>query len=266
MEEQWQVDRARLWRLQQEHPNWTHAQFGQELGRSLSWVKKWRYRLKTVDPPDEDKFKSHSRQPKTGGSPVGPAVVKRILAIRDQPPEGLNRTPGPLAIKYYLHKQEKQEPLGSYLPTSTSTIWAILDEHQRIIRWQPPEPEETVLAEPLQAWQIDFKDVGTVKPEPEGKKQHQVETLNMIDTGTSILLDNRARTDFNAETVLRSVAESLKFLGCPQQITFDRDPRFVASASSGDFPAPFVRFLACLGIKADICPPRRPDKNGRSFS
>jgi len=36
----------------------------------------------------------------------------------------------------------------------------------------------------------------------------------------------------------------------------------VASAGSGDFSAPFVRFLACLGIKADICPPQRPDRNG----
>jgi transposase InsO family protein len=262
VEEQWQVDRARLWRLQQDHPDWTHPQVAQELGRSLTWVKKWRKRFKTVDPAAEDKFKSRSRRPKSAGSPVEPAVVKRILAIRDQPPEGLNRTPGPLAIKYYLHKQEQTEPLGGYLPTSTSTIWAILDEHQRIIRPQPVEREETVLAEPLQVWQIDFKDVSTVKPEAEGKQQHVVETLNMIDTGTSILLDNPARTDFNAETVIRTMAESLRSVGCPQQITFDRDPRFVASARSDGFPAPFVRFLACLGIEPDICPPRRPDKNG----
>jgi hypothetical protein len=262
VEEQWQVDRARLWRLQQEQPGWSHTQYAQALGRSLTWVKKWRYRFKTVDPAAEDKFKSRSRRPKRCGSPIQPAVVKRILNIRDQPPDGLNRTPGPLAIKYYLHKQEKEEPLGSYLPSSTSTIWAILDEHQRIFRPPPVEREETILAEPLAVWQIDFKDVGTVKPEPDGKKQHLVETLNMIDTGTSVLLDNPARTDFNAETVIRTMAESLKSVGCPQQITFDRDPRFVASASSDGFPAPFVRFLACLGIKADICPPQRPDKNG----
>ncbi len=262
MEEQWQVDRARLWRLQQDHSEWTHPQFAQELGRSLTWVKKWRYRFKTVDPTAEDKFKSHSRRPKRAGSPIQPAVVKRILDIRDHPPEGLNRTPGPLAIKYYLHKQEQEEPLGCYLPTSTSTIWAILDEHHRIFRPPPVEREETVLAAPLEVWQIDFKDIGTVKLELEDKKQHGVETLNMIDTGTSLLLDNPARTDFNAETVIRTMAESLKSLGCPQQITFDRDPRFVASASSDGFPAPFVRFLACLGIKPDICPPQRPDKNG----
>jgi transposase InsO family protein len=262
MEEQWQVDRARLWRLQQEHPDWTHAQFAQEIGRCVTWVKKWRQRFHRVDPADEAKFKSLNRRPKSAGSPLEPVVVERILAIRDEPPDNLKRTPGPLAIKYYLHKQEQADPLGCYLPTSTSTIWGILDQHQRIIRPPAVERVETLLAEPLQVWQIDFKDVSTVKPEGQDKKQHLVETLNMIDTGTSILLDNLARTDFNAETVIRTLAESLKHLGCPQQITFDRDPRFVASAGSGDFPAPFVRFLACLGIKSDICPPQRPDKNG----
>jgi transposase InsO family protein len=262
MEEQWQVDRARLWRLQQEHPDWTHAQYSQAVGRCVSWVKKWRTRFKTVDPGDEARFKSHSRRPKNTGSPIKPAVIDRILAIRDQPPEGLKRIPGPVAIKYYLHKQEKEDPLGCYLPTSSSTIWAILNDHHRIIRADRPEREPTVLAEPLQVWQIDFKDVSTVKPQPEDKKQHYVETLNMLDTGTSILMDNPARTDFNAETVIRTVTQSFKSLGCPRQITFDRDPRFVASASSDGFPAPFVRFLACVGITPNICPPQRPDKNG----
>jgi hypothetical protein len=84
----------------------------------------------------------------------------------------------------------------------------------------------------------------------------------MIDTGTSILVDSPLRTDFNAETVINSVAQTLQQVGCPHQITFDRDPRFVGSASSTDFPAAFVRFLTCLNIQAEICPPQRPDENG----
>ncbi len=84
----------------------------------------------------------------------------------------------------------------------------------------------------------------------------------MLDTGTSILVDNPPRTDFNAETVIETLAQTLQQVGCPRQITFDRDPRFVGSASSGDFPAAFVRFLACVHIEADICPPQRPQKNG----
>lgn len=260
MEEQWQVDRARLRRLQQAHPQWSISRLAEETGRSTTWVKKWRKRFKAADPNDESILKSRSRRPKQGGSPIKPAVIKRILALRDKPP--LNRIMGPLAIKYFLHKQEEQAPLGCYLPTSSSTIWRILDDHHRIYRPAKPEPEPLPPAEPLEIWQIDFKDVTTVRPEPGGKQQHVVETLNVLDSGTSILLDNPAHQSFNAETAIRSVANILQQLGCPRQITFDRDPRFVASARGGDFPAPFVRFLACLGISPDICPPRRPDRNG----
>ncbi len=260
MEEQWQVDRGRLRRLQQEQPERSVSQLAAETGRSTTWVKKWRKRFKQAPAEDAAVLKSQSRRPKRGGSPIKPEVEKRILAIRDEPL--LNRVVGPLAIKYFLHKQEEQEPLGCYLPTSSSTIWRILDKHHRIYRPPKGEPEPFPQEEPLKVWQIDFKDVTTVKAEPGGKKQHVVETLNVVDTGTSILLSNPAHPQFNAETVLHSMALILQQLGCPQQITFDRDPRFVASASGGDFPAPFVRFLACLGIKADICPPQRPDRNG----
>lgn len=263
MEEQWQVDRACLRRLCQQHPTWSQRRLAQATKRSVSWVKKWRKRLANAPPDDREVLKSRSRRPQTAGPRIEAMVIERILAIRDNPP--LNRIPGPLTIKYYLQEQEKDDPLGCYLPTSTSTIWRILDEHQRIYRPDPPEPEDPPpLAEPMEIWQIDFKDVTTVQQSQQDvdKQQHFVETLNVVDTGTSILVDNPARCDFNAETSIRSLASVLQVVGCPRQITFDRDPRFVASAGSGDFPAPFVRFLACLGIKADICPPQRPDRNG----
>jgi hypothetical protein len=261
MEEQWEVDRARLRQFCQEHPTWSQRRLAQETKRSVSWVKKWRKRFGEADPGDREVLKSRSRRPKQAGSPIQALVVERILAIRDNPP--LNRIPGPLAIQYFLHEQEKQEPLGCYLPTSTSTIWRILDEHQRIYRPSPPEPEPLPLAEPMEIWQLDFKDVTTVRrPEETLKHQHFVETLNVVDSGTSILVDNPARFDFNAETSIRAVTAILQKVGCPRQITFDRDPRFVASPSGADFPAPFVRFLACLGIIPDICPPQRPERNG----
>jgi len=247
--------------LLQEQPNWSQRKLAQATKRSVSWVKKWRKRLNQADSDDPELLKSRSRRPKEASSPIQALVVERILAIRDNPP--LNRVPGPLTIKYFLHEQEKEEPLGCYLPTSSSTIWRILDEHQRIYRPTPVEPEPLPPSEPMEIWQIDFKDITTVRPPEQAvKQQHLVETLNIVDTGTSILVDNPARADFNAETAIRALAEVLQKVGCPRQITFDRDPRFVASASGGDFPAPFVRFLACLGIKADICPPQRPDRNG----
>jgi hypothetical protein len=80
------------------------------------------------------------------------------------------------------------------------------------------EREPTSQAELLQVWQIDFKDVTAVTPEPEGKRRHQVETLNMLDIGTSILVDNPARTDFNAETVIETVAQTLQSVAKVQQL------------------------------------------------
>jgi hypothetical protein len=194
---------------------WSYPELARYLSRSISWVKKWSKRLKTAALKDQTVLKSQSRCPKHPPPAIEPVVIERILAIRDQPPDGLQRTPGPVAIKYYLHKMEKTAPLGCYLPTSTSTVWRILDEHQRIIRPAQSEREPTPQAEPLQVWQMDFKDVCTVIPEPEGKRQHQVETLNVLDTGTSVLVDNPPRTDFNAETVIETLAQTLQQVGCP---------------------------------------------------
>lgn len=33
------------------------------------------------------------------------------------------------------------------------------------------------------------------------------------------------------------------------------------SWTAGDFPSPLMRFLLCLGIEPEVCPPRRPDLN-----
>ncbi len=262
MEEEWQVDRARLRKACQQHPDWSYSQFALFLHRSTSWVKKWCRRLRQAAPEDDYVLKSLSRRPHHLRPRIAVAAVERILAIRDHPPEGLKRVPGPKAIAYYLQKMEETDPVGCHLPTSSSTIWKILDQQQRILRPLPVAHEPTLLAEPMISWQIDFKDVTTVAPELDGKRQHGVETLNMVDTGTSILVDNPMRTDFNAETVIDTVAHTFQQVGCPRQVTFDRDPRFVGSAGSTDFPAAWVRFLACLNIQAEICPPQRPDKNG----
>jgi hypothetical protein len=94
-----------------------------------------------------------------------------------------------------------------------------------------------------------------------GKRQHVVEILNTVDTGTSLLLDAHVRDDFTMETSIAAVAELVRQWGLPVAVTFDRDPRFVGAAQGRDFPGPFVRFWLCLGIHVTICPPRRPDKN-----
>jgi hypothetical protein len=49
--------------------------------------------------------------------------------------------------------------------------------------------------------------------------------------------------------------------GLPAMLTFDRDPRWVGSSSGRDFPSALRRFLLCLGVEPNVCPPEPPDRN-----
>ena len=261
MEEKWYRDRACLRHLRSKHPDWSTQKLAEEMGYSYNWVRKWCARFDQATPDDNDVLHSQSRCPHHPPESIRPEVVAKILAIRDDPPENLKRIPGPVAIRYYLQRDEELQTKAYHLPTSTSTLWRILDENGRIERPTPGEHEALSRAAPMQAWQMDFKDVTTVTLNPGEKLMHLVETLDVVDTGTSILVDNQARADFNAETAVDSLAQTLQLYGCPQKITFDRDPRFVGSWTTGNFPSPLMRFLLCLGIEVEVCPPRRPDKN-----
>jgi transposase InsO family protein len=262
MEEQWVIDRTRLRQTMAEHPKWTKGQLAEEVGRSVSWVKKWRRRFREASPDDDSVLYGLSRARHHPPPPIAEEVVERILAIRDHPPDNLKRTPGPKAILYYLHRDEQLKASGHYLPRSTSTIWAILDRHDRI--WRPPPAAHTPAERPppMTSWQLDFKDISSVPPDPDGKQQDVVEVLNIVDVGTSILVDALPHDEYNAETTLWAMLEVFLLNGLPDAITFDRDPRFVASWASQDFPTALVRFLLCLGIEVNILPPRRPDLNG----
>jgi hypothetical protein len=66
---------------------------------------------------------------------------------------------------------------------------------------------------------------------------------------------------FAAGIIIRAVAGVLQEQGCPDRIDLDRDPRWVGSWTAKDFPSPMLRFLECLGIDPDVCPPQAPEKN-----
>ncbi len=256
------ADRMRLRTLLQTQPRWSLQDLADATHRSVGWVKQWRTRLRAADPADEQVLHARSCARTHPPPRLSPCVVERILEIRDAPPGHLQRTPGPKAILYYLGQDADLAAAGLRLPRSTRTVWQILRQQGRIAlpgerRHQPIERPE-----PMSAWQLDFKDVSTVPPEPDGKQQHVVEVLNTVDVGTSILVNAQVREDFTAETTLQALVETFQAHGVPESVTVDRDPRFVGSPQGRDFPAPLVRMLHCLGIQVTICPPRRPDKNG----
>jgi hypothetical protein len=179
---------------------------------------------------------SQSRARKTPVPRVDPRLVERILELRDQPPAPFPRVPGPKAILYFLSQEEP--PAGLRWPRGTATIWRILRAHGRIPTKAPYTPSPLPRPQPLEEWQLDFKDVSTVPPGPEGKRQHIVETLDSVDAGTSLVLKAQVRPDFAADTTLWSVAEVLREYGLPTGITIDRDPRFVGSPTNATSPPP----------------------------
>jgi hypothetical protein len=61
-----------------------------------------------------------------------PRIEAEILAIRDDPPEGLRRPPGPKAILYYLPQRQTLWESSLRLPTSTRTVYNILKRNRRI--------------------------------------------------------------------------------------------------------------------------------------
>src|SRR6266566_555240 len=167
------------------------------------------------------------------------------------------------ALLYYLPRDPELQAAQVPLPRSSRTIWKILHATGCLVPHSQKLPHPNELRKPLEEIQMDFKDIGSVSPEQgsQGKRQHVVEVCNFVDAGTSIALSAQAREDFHEQTALEAVITFLRQYGCPRQMTFDRDPRWVGGVSGRDFPSPLRRLLLCLGVKPHICPPHRPDKN-----
>lgn len=132
MEAVYYAARANLQRLLRHHPNWTRPQLAQATGMSVSWVDKWKKRLLHAPKDDEQVLCGLSRAPHHPRPRLEQQVVDRVLEIRDDPPEGLGRIPGPKAILYYLGRDESLKEMRVRLPKSTRTIHRLLRENGRI--------------------------------------------------------------------------------------------------------------------------------------
>jgi transposase InsO family protein len=255
--------RAALRWLAQQHPQWTHQDLADALDMSCSWVSKWLRRIRQADPADVMALHSRSRARHTPPASIAsqPAVVQRILEIRVEPPENLQRVPGSEAILYYLHRDPALKQAGVRLPRSQTTIWKILRQAGCIEENRRRKPRPLELREPGEEVQFDLKDASSVPADPEGKRQHVVEIANFVDAGTSIWLHREVRGDFDAEALFEVVAQFFCQHGLPAMLTFDNDPRLVGSPSGRDFPSALVRFLWCVGVVPNVIPPRRPDLN-----
>ena len=262
MEVVYYAARANLRRLRHEHPTWTHQQYAQAVGMSRGWVKKWIKRLAAASAEEEAVLHSQSRARKHPPERLSQVVVDRIVELRDQPPEGLGRTPGPKALLYSLPRDAHLLAAGQRLPRSSRPVSGLVRQAGRMRQRLPHVHDPLERPEPMSRWQLDFTEVSTVPAEAEGKQQHVVEVLTRVDMGTSIRVAAQVRADFTAETSLQAVAELLRTQGRPQVLTFDRDTRFVSSPQGSDFPSALVRFCHCLGVAVRLCDPHSPQQNG----
>lgn len=252
METEWVLARIQLHRLMQRHPTWSNQRYADELGFSLSWVKKWKRRFREAKERGLAMFLSLSRAPKHHGRKVSERVVEVVLRLRDGLREVYHRRVGPKTILYHLHRDADLKACQEHIPTSTSTIWRILKAGGRIprrIRYHEP----LVRPAPMVEWEFDF---GMTKSLVPGGLEFAV----AVDRGTSILVDTQVSHGYHAETALLVVARIFLLNGLPQRLRFDRDPRLVGSWRQDGYPSPFVRFLHVLGVEPIICPPRRPQK------
>ena len=119
--------RPGLWRWTGMHPQWDHATLAAALGSSKGWVKKWLKRLReeqAAGVPLADILPGHSRARKHPPVKTSALVVEQVLAMRDQPPQGLRRVPGPEAIHYYLEEDPLLQFFQMPIPSS-KTIYRI---------------------------------------------------------------------------------------------------------------------------------------------
>lgn len=72
---------------------------------------------------------------------------------------------------------------------------------------------------------------------------------------------HRSRQIFTLKQHYTPLLTFYNVMAYPPRLPLIVDPRLVGGATGRHFPSPLVRFLLCLGIEPNMCPPHRPDKS-----
>jgi hypothetical protein len=258
MEEEYYADRAHLQQLLQTKPEASVRELMDRPQRSETWVKKWRRRLRAAPPGDTAVLEGLSRRRRVLPWSPDEVVVEKILHLRDTLPTTLGRVAGAKPILYHWHQDTALWALHT-LPYGESTIKRILREHGRIAQRRERQHQPVERPAPMARWEVDFAYDAPRETEASGTETAPLETLHVVDAGTSILIDIQPRRGFGTASAIEALVDVFQQYGLPPTLTFDRDPRFVGGSQRLDLPAAWLRFVLCLGVTPDICPPRRPD-------
>ncbi|MBM7846414.1 integrase core domain-containing protein [Herpetosiphon giganteus] len=256
--DRWFATRRTLYELLHTNPDWSNRQFATALTVSPDWVRIWKQRIGSPPHPDPDVVcQSQSRARKTPPPAWSDRVIERILTLRQELATQFHRTVGAKTIIAYL--QRDPDLANDRIPRSPTTINRILRDHQLLFDPPTRQRQPRTPCPPMQEIEIDFTDVTSIPPDPDGKRQHAAEAFMWVDAGTSIPVAARISTDFHMVSVIRTTASILQQIGLPARIRMDCDVRLVSNNRLADFPSPFQRLLLNLGIQVEVCPPHRPD-------
>jgi hypothetical protein len=163
-----------------------------------------------------------------------PFVISRLKACGASPVRKQSAT---------TREREPVLPFFQLSVPSCKTIYRILKANDRIPKRGKPVHEPLERPGPMRDWQIDFKDVSSVPADPDGKRQHLVETLNIIDTGTGAYFLTLMCVPISArKRPCRLWRPHWQGMVGRSRVTLDRDPALWLAVQPGsDFPAALVR-------------------------
>jgi hypothetical protein len=154
----------------------------------------------SAPPDDEQVLRGLSRAPHQPPERLDSQVVDRLVEIRDDPPEGLGRTPGPKPILYYLNRDDALKERQLRLAKSTRTVHRLLQENGRIAFPRPTVTTPLERPTPMQHWQLDAHSTPPASDRTRmAKNSRWWKHGSIIDKGTSVLVAHHVRSDFTAE-------------------------------------------------------------------
>jgi hypothetical protein len=263
MEAVYYTARGNLRRLLQLYPYWRRAQFARATGMSPGWVSKWKKRLKSVSPTDEQVLHGSSRVPHHPPPRLDSQVVDRLLEIRDEPPEGRGRTPGPKAILYYLSRDEHLRQAGLRLPRSTRTIHRLLRVHGRIAPHLLNASDPIERPEPMRDFQLDAHSM------PRASQLIRRANSNMWSRpSTSSIQGPPSSSRATSGPILprkplcRPSPLPFKHRDCPVRSPWTVTHALVGAPQGSDFPAALIRVTHSLGVAVVVCDPHHRQQNG----
>jgi hypothetical protein len=115
---------------------------------------------------------------------------------------------------------------------------------------------------PMSSWQIDFKDVSSVPADPDGKRQHVVETQSAHRYRDFRAAGCPCAFGFHGRDRAGSPKPHLAHLRAAQvHHAGSRFPLGWQPKSAVIFQPRGSRFGACLGIEIQVCDPHHPQQN-----